>query len=263
MEIHTGHQLAQAAMDIAQNKKTLYIKGCFGAPMNPKNKLRYTQNHSYNRQADRTAMILAASEETFGFDCVCLIKGLLWGFCADKSKTYGGAVYRSNAVPDVNANTLIDLCTQVSDDFSRIAVGGVVWIPGHVGVYAGDGLVVECTPQWKNSVQITACANLGTIPNYDSRTWHKHGKLPFITYEAPTQPPLLRQNHRGQSVKLLQILLIGFGFSCGSCGADGIFGSDTTHAVRMFQEKHGLQIDGIVGSATWSALLGWEVQAWS
>ena len=35
-------------------------------------------------------MINAASADTFGFDCVCLIKGLLWGWCGDKSKTYEG-----------------------------------------------------------------------------------------------------------------------------------------------------------------------------
>lgn len=59
-------------IDAAQNHKTLYVMGCFGAPMTAANKTRYTQNHKYNRQAARTAMIKAASADTFGFDCVCL-----------------------------------------------------------------------------------------------------------------------------------------------------------------------------------------------
>ena len=42
------------AKDIANNYKTLYIMGCFGAPMSDKNKQRYTRNHPYNRRADRT-----------------------------------------------------------------------------------------------------------------------------------------------------------------------------------------------------------------
>jgi len=31
--------------------KTLYVSGCFGAPMNQKNKARYTSNNDYNKQA--------------------------------------------------------------------------------------------------------------------------------------------------------------------------------------------------------------------
>ncbi len=35
---------------------------------------------------------------------------------------------------------------------------------------------------------------------------------------------------------------------------DGIYGPKTKHAVRIFQTRHGLQDDGIVGPATWSAM---------
>ncbi len=70
-------------VNIARNYKTLYVMGCFGAPMTEANKRRYTQNHPYNKQAARTAMINAASADTFGFDCVCLIKGVLWGWNGD------------------------------------------------------------------------------------------------------------------------------------------------------------------------------------
>lgn len=88
-KITTGAQLAEKAINVAKNYKTLYVMGCFGAPMNAANKVRYTKNHSYNKDATRTKMINAASADTFGFDCVCLIKGLLWGWCGDTSKTYG------------------------------------------------------------------------------------------------------------------------------------------------------------------------------
>ena len=87
----TNIELANKLKDIAKNYKTLYVMGCFGAPMTASNKKRYTQNHSYNRQPARTAMINAASADTFGFDCVCLIKGVLWGWSGDKNAIYGGA----------------------------------------------------------------------------------------------------------------------------------------------------------------------------
>ena len=67
---------------------------------------------------------------------------------------------------------------------------------------------------------------------------------------------VLRNGAKGQQVKALQTLLIGYGYSCGSSGVDGDFGSATDKAVRAYQKAKGLAVDGIVGPATWSKLLG-------
>jgi len=179
-KITTGAQLAAKAIRVAKECKTLYVMGCFGAPMNAANKKRYTANHSYNKQAARTSMIRAASADTFGFDCVCLIKGLLWGWCADTTKNYGGAVYKANNVPDIGADQMIAICKEVSTNFNIIEVGEAVWMSGHIGIYVGNGLAVECTPVWDNKVQITAC-NCDKS-GYHRRNWTKHGKLPYVTY---------------------------------------------------------------------------------
>jgi hypothetical protein len=172
--------------DIAKNYKTLYVMGCFGAPLTKANKNRYTTNHEYNKQAARTKHINAASEDTFGFDCVNLIKGVLWGWNGDKKKTYGGAKYNTKGVPDTNADGMIKLCKEVSTDFNKIAVGEAVWCSGHIGVYIGDGLAIECTPAWKNKVQITA-VNVKK-DGYNTRTWKKHGKLPWIDHDVVEKP---------------------------------------------------------------------------
>lgn len=61
---------------------------------------------------------------------------------------------------------------------------------------------------------------------------------------------------KGETVKALQTLLIGYGYSCGSYGADGDFGNGTDKAVKAYQKAKGLEVDGIVGTNTWKKLLG-------
>jgi LysM repeat protein len=70
---------------------------------------------------------------------------------------------------------MIEKCSNLSTDFNNITPGEAVWIKGHIGVYIGNGQVVECTPAWKDGVQIT---------NLSQRQWTKHGKLPYIEYET-------------------------------------------------------------------------------
>lgn len=66
--------------------------------------------------------------------------------------------------------------------------------------------------------------------------------------------PTIRRGSRGEYVTLLQTQLINRGYSVGSAGADGVFGTNTEKAVRIFQTAAGLVVDGIVGPKTWAAL---------
>lgn len=67
---------------------------------------------------------------------------------------------------------------------------------------------------------------------------------------------ILRNGAKGAQVKTLQRLLSAFGYSLGKWGVDGSFGAATEAAVRAFQKAKNLDVDGIVGKQTWSALLG-------
>jgi len=183
-KITTAKQLAEKALDVAKNYKTLYVMGCLGAPLNAKNKEFYCNWTSYNKRADRQKMIKAATAKTFGFDCVCLIKSLLMGWTGDYNARYGGAVYGANGIPDITADAMFKACTDQSSDFSDLEVGEAVWTSGHIGIYVGNGLAVECTPSWKNGVQVTACNR--SISGYNRRNWTKHGKLPYVKYETKT-----------------------------------------------------------------------------
>lgn len=182
--VMTSAAFVEKAKDIANNYKTLYVMGGFGAPLTAANKKRYIANYAYNAQAARKKLINAASANTFAFDCVNLIKGILWGWDGNAKKSYGGAVYGSNGVPDTGADGMMSYCTGVSTNFSNIEVGEVVHMNGHIGIYIGGGLAVECTPIWKDGVQITAVGNIGKKKGYNTRTWTNHGKLKFIKYPA-------------------------------------------------------------------------------
>ena len=67
---------------------------------------------------------------------------------------------------------------------------------------------------------------------------------------------ILKKGCTGQDVKALQILLIVYGYSCGSSGIDGDFGPATEKAVKAYQKDKGLAVDGIVGKGTMGSLLG-------
>ncbi len=172
-------EFIQKLMDIVDKYKTVYMLGCYGMPVTEAlitSKSRQLPNwYTTAKQAQLRKLI---GKEYYGFDCVNLIKGILWGF--PKSK------YSTNGVPDINADGMINKCIDVSADFKDIIPGEAVWLPGHIGVYIGDGKVVECTPKWDNDVQITACLNIGPVKGLYGRTWQKHGKIPYIEYEKPT-----------------------------------------------------------------------------
>ena len=78
----------------------------------------------------------------------------------------------------------------------------------------------------------------------------------FISYifnllDPSSTKPTLKIGAKGADVKMLQQALNSKGFIL---VIDGDFGPATDTAVRQFQEASGLEVDGIVGPATWKAL---------
>ena len=60
----------------------------------------------------------------------------------------------------------------------------------------------------------------------------------------------LTTGDKGSEVKTMQTMLIYIGYSCGSAGADGDFGSGTLAALKKFQTNNGLVVDGKYGPAS-------------
>jgi len=70
---------------------------------------------------------------------------------------------------------------------------------------------------------------------------------------APVELPILRVGMRGPAVSGLQERLKAIGAFKGAI--DGVFGTETQEAVKTAQRNVNLEADGIVGPATWTALL--------
>ncbi len=179
----------------AVDVNTTYMWGTFGAPVTQSLiNTKTGQYPSWYTASKRTYLARFIGKSTFAFDCIGLIKGILWGWNANLSKTQGGGVYGSNGVVDTNANGFFkNLCTKQSSNFSNIIPGEAVWMNGHIGVYIGGGKVIECTPAWNGGVQISACGNIGAISGFNTRRWTSHGLIPYIEYArteviSPNEP---------------------------------------------------------------------------
>lgn len=154
---------------------------------------------------------------------------------------------------------------------------------GHTGiVYKVDSLYVY-TVEGNTSSQAGVIANGGGVfkksyalsynriygygrPDYDNVYYDN--TVVIILPEVKPEPEkttkgeftmemrVLRYGSKGNDVKALQILLIGNGCPCGKWGADGDFGISTENAVKEYQRKKKLQVDGHAGPQTWKSLLG-------
>ena len=135
----------------------------------------------------------------------------------------------------------------------------------HVGIVekVENGVIAVIEGNYSNAVKRRTLKINGKyirgygVPKYDEEI---HVEEPVsqepVTIHYSVRLPRLEKGSKGNSVKALQILLIGYVYSCGKYGVDGDFGGDTLAAVKDFQNSAGLSADGIVGPKTWEKLLG-------
>lgn len=254
----TGQGLKEYA--IAQLGKP-YWWGCFGqladAALYAQKKAQYSKKYieaDYPKQYGQKV-----------HDCCGLIKGYRWSDTPESTPKYVGA-------QDVAVDGLYAQCTQ------RGSVGTIPETPGvcvfmanmgHVGVYIGNGEVVEAMNH-ANGVVKTKLAGRG---------WAYWGMPEWISYDdaaedGPSGTPattkgtdfslnfrILRDGCVGDDVMALQLMLKARGYKCGNYGAngdgaDGEFGAATKKQLISYQRVNGLEPDGEAGPDTMSALLG-------
>ena len=124
-----------------------------------------------------TAANVERCKKQFGVkvhDCIGLIKGYLWSDSpTDTTPTY-------NPAQDLSANGMYNACKSRGYINTMPDVAGVlVFMSGHVGVYIGNGEVIEAM-NFNRGVVKTKLAGRG---------WQRWGKCPFISYETQTTTP--------------------------------------------------------------------------
>ena len=112
---------------------------------------------------------------------------------------------------------------------------------------AADGIVGQDT--WNRLFHVAPSANENPIDNAPVTADNSE-----INPQAqPSNFPVLRRRMRGPAVRDLQERLRAKGFL--RVSADGVFGPETQAAVKAAQRQYQLPADGVVGRATWEALL--------
>ena len=145
----------------------------------------------------------------------------------------------------------------------KLPVGALIFT-GTEGSHNHVGILVTetCVCEAKSTI-----AGVVHTP-LSNRKWTYYGLLKDVNYDdiQKTEPEVkpvleepkekkrstLRRGSRGEEVKELQQILAKDG---STLEIDGIFGVGTQSAVRSFQKRHGLVVDGIVGPKTWAELL--------
>lgn len=227
-------ELVKMAQEMSK-VRSIYVLGCWGVPLTYGSNLnRFSNNYDYNKKrasmySDAVAKAKADGVALFGGDCCGIVKGLLWGWCGDAGKVYGGCNYGSNGMPDTTIYAMLNThCTDISDDFSNIQPGEFLVYDkeyGHCGLYLGDGLCLESTPKWDNCFQITEVWNIKKTQS-KGRKWWKHGKFKIVDYTdyvKPVEPKPEEQKPVGK-VKI----------TCPCCGKE-IYNDGTKVEPRVYK----------------------------
>lgn len=123
----------------------------------------------------------------------------------------------------------------------------------HTGLYF-NGETVECSSGVEHHTKMAAKWTHWAVPNGLDGSVPVPTPAPLPDPEPIPGRPTLRRGSKGDAVAQLQTMLRNRGYDLGPCGVDGDFGRATEAAVKLFQEEHMLNADGIVGKLTWDAL---------
>ena len=256
-KVFTNEEHAQWLRKQAELKRP-YWYGVYHLPCTEKllekKRKQYPAHYGDNRMETYRSHIAAGQ---VAGDCVNgAIKGAVWSELDRREP-----IYRSHDCPDKSADGMFAYCKEQGMEWGSMESmpdepGVAVRMAGHVGVYVGNGEVVE----WRGFRY--GCV----ITKLKERKWLHWYRLPWTEYKKSGQTGaaaqgvlgqrLLKRGCTGEDVKMLQELLMMLGYELPEWGADGEYGMETGAAVRAFQVLNGLLIDGEYGEQTHRVMTG-------
>lgn len=117
---------------------------------------------------------------------------------------------------------------------------------------AGTGYTRSCYLYTGDTVTVTGASGSWTKVLYNGQSGYVYSQYVSTAYTATASVTNLYYGCSGTAVRALQENLILLGYLNDT--ADGVFGSKTAAAVRLYQTKNGLTVDGIAGKITQGAI---------
>lgn len=122
----------------------------------------------------------------------------------------------------------------------------------HTAMYCGGGDIVHARGQSHGSPKTGDQGSEIAVTRYYNYPWqcvlrYTGGKAEPTEkrYAVNCSLPMLQNGSEGDIVMVWQIIT--------GADVDGEFGPNTEYATKLFQSKHGLEVDGIVGPISWAA----------
>ncbi len=227
------------------NKLLKTAEGEIGTKENPKgsNKVKYNTAY-YGREVSGSA-----------YPWCCAFIWWLFRECDASNLFYGGKKTAS-------CTTLMNFYKNKGQTSSTPKVGSLAffnWGSGTKAKHIGIVKSVNADGSFNTIEGNTAVGNDSNGGEVMERRRYKSQVIAFAypytggEKKVTVKLPVLKKGSKGDSVRSLQILLNGYGYSCGK--ADGDFGTKTETAVRIYQKDHDLAPDAIAGEKTWDSIL--------
>lgn len=239
---------------LAKGNDTIYVYGTFGQTLTTTLINKKAKQYAYN--ISRKALyktVMNSSGTEYAFDCVGLIKAYMWGW--DNGKT----TYKSSQ--DKSANGMY-LAAKKKGSIKTIpeTPGVLVQMDGHIGIYIGDGYVIESTPSKTFAKQSHGGGGVCKT-KLSSRKWEHWLECPYITYEKeevkkeetsflPARGYFKKGDVSPNVGKVADFMYKTFPAYTNKKALGNTYGPYLIKAITEFQKRTKLEADGYLGPKT-------------
>lgn len=211
------------------------------------------------------------SDGTRQFDCCGFFKCFIWHDYSSKNAKYYGKTQK-----DLSCEGLLNEAKEKGDISTIPEIQGVlVYMKGHMGIYIGDGKVIESTVakfDGKNGkIYKTYFKGSGSGCDGKRATWTKWFKSPYLTYgeeTKQTEPETTKSDNflgsrgyikygdKSASVgKIAEFMYKNFPLYTSKNALGNFYGKYIESSIKEFQRRTGLEADGCVGAKTLAMLV--------